>query len=272
VSLSGLLEGPVSSLRLNGFFSGQNMEMLNQSFDRVEAEFEWQEGRLKFKPLRIGEGYYLWSDYRYNPPQDLEVTLQLNKVKFETLVNSLKLKFLPLTGEVSGEINFKGEPSRIGSKGHLSIEQGTISDINFERMDLIFHGQGREIDIEDSSISQEKGKVLTMRGKVFLGEEGRQNMMEIKPSPTGFIWEGWNIEKDADRMEFSMGRKLAKNWYLNFFTPIDNVHKFPLLEGPPRPDTAEKAELQYKLDEERRLKLRWRDKEEFIGLEQKFKF
>jgi hypothetical protein len=273
MSVGGLINGPIKASRVTGSFSGRNIEVGNQAFEKVEAEFEYGGGEMKFKPLQLGERYCLWSDYRSYPRKELELSLQLNKVNLEELVSGLDLKLpSPFTGQVSGKIEVKGPPEKIESRGHLSIEGGTISEINFEKMDLCFQGVGREIDIEDSSISQEKGKILAMRGKIFLGDNNGNSTMEIKPSATGFVWEGWNIEKDADHMEFNMGRKIAQNWYLNFSTPIDNVNKFPLKDRPPQPDTADKAELQYKLDEERKLKLHWRDKEEFVGLEQKFKF
>jgi hypothetical protein len=86
------------------------------------------------------------------------------------------------------------------------------------------------------------------------------------------VWDGWNIEKDSDQMEFNMGRNIGKNWYLNFSVPADNIRDFPLTNKPPFPDTAEKAELRLRIDEEKRLKLHWKDKEQFFGLEQKFKF
>lgn len=273
INIGGLIDGPINSPRFSGSFSGRDIEVGSQSFEKAEAEFEYSRTELKFKPLSLGERYCLWSDYHTFPRKELDLTLHLNKVNLEPLVSSLDLKLpSPFTGEVSGKIELKGPTEAIKSRGHVSIEHGKIAEINFEKMDLCFQGVGREIDIENSSISQEKGKVLAMRGKLFLGDNSGNNTMEIKPSASGFVWEGWNIEKDADHMEFNMGRKIAKNWYLNFSTPIDNVNKFPLRDRTPQPDTTDKAELQYKLDEERKLKLHWRDKEEFIGLEQKFKF
>ena len=151
------------------------------------------------------------------------------------------------------------------ARSPLAINLAGIADWSTELVFVDAFKQSR------AWISQEKGKVLNMRGKVFLGDD-KENSMEIKPSARGFVWEGWNIEKDSDQMEFNMGRNIAKNWYLCFSTPIENIDTFPPLNQPPRPDSSEKAELQYRLDEERRLKLHWKDKEEFIGLEQRFRF
>lgn len=272
VDLSGKIQGMLNSPRITGFFSGRDIVTTSQRFTKSEARFEYSKEGLKFTPLTLGNEYQLWSDYySYDSGRKLELTLQIDNADVESLVRDLELKVpSPFTGQVSGKVELTGDIERIKSKGHLTVEQGTISEIHFEKMDLIFSGIGKEIDIEDSSISQEKGKVLIMRGKLLLG--GGESPMEIKPSPTGFVWEGWNIEKDVAQMEFNMGRNISKNWYLSFSTPVDNIHKFPLISQPPRPDTSEKAELQYRLDDERRLKLRWKDKEEFIGLEHRFRF
>jgi len=272
VNLSGEAKGMLTSPRITGFFTGRDIETENQSFQNAKARFEYnsKEG-LRFSPLTLGEEYRLWSEFCLTEKKRLEMVLQINDANIESLIRDLDLKVPSLTGRVSGKIELKGDVEGIKSQGHLVIERGTISDIGFEKMDLVFRGVDREIDIEDSSISQEKGKVLLMRGKILLGDKEKSSM-EIKPSDTGFVWEGWNIEKDPDQMEFSMGRNISKNWYLSFSTPVDNIHNFPEINKPPRPDTADKAELQYRLDEERRLKLHWRDKEEFIGLQQKFRF
>ncbi|MBL7170774.1 MAG: hypothetical protein ISS46_02125 [Candidatus Omnitrophica bacterium] len=272
VNLSGEAKGPRASPHITGFFTGRAIETENQSFQSAKARFEYSSSKgLKFTPLALGEEYCLWSEFCLTKERKLELSLQMNNANVESLIRDLDLKVPSLTGLVSGKIELYGDVEGIKSQGHLIIESGTISDIGFEKMDLVFRGVDREIDIENSSISQEKGKILLMRGKILLGDEGKSSM-EIKPSDTGFVWEGWNIEKDPDQMEFSMGRNISKNWYLSFSTPVDNIRNFPEINKPPRPDTADKAELQYRLDDERRLKLYWRDKEEFIGLQQKFKF
>jgi hypothetical protein len=273
VNLSGEAKGMISSPRIIGFFSGKDIETANQSFKKAEARFEYNNDGLKFNPLILGKEYCLWSEFYSSREKELQLLLEINNADVASLVKDLELKVPdPFTGRVSGEVKIKGDDIKeTNSHGHLTIKQGEISEISFEKMDLDFRGTGQEIDIENSSISQINDKVLIMRGKLFLREDSG-NSMEIKPSATGFVWDGWNIEKDSDQMEFNMGRNISKNWYLCFSTPVDNIHKFPLLDRPPRPDTAERAELQYRLDDERRLKLHWRDKEEFIGLEQKFKF
>ncbi len=273
VDLTGMMKGELNKPCISGLFTGRNIETGSQLFEKAEARFEYDSNGLKFNPLILGEEYRLWSEFF---PSDegnkLKLILQIHDANLESLVRDLGLKVpSPFTGRVSGDIELKGEVEKIKSQGHLNIKHGTISNIKFEEMNLVFQGVGQEIDIEDSSISQEKGKVLIMRGKFLLGDKDK-NVVEIKPSDTGFVWEGWNIEKDSDQMEFNMGRNISDNWYLSFSTPVDNIHKFPEINQPPRPDNAQKAELQYRLDDERRLKLHWKDKEEFIGLEQKFKF
>ena len=273
VNLSGDARGELASPHITGFFTGSDIKTGSQFFKKAGARFEYNGGRrLKFAPLTLGEEYCLRSEFYSNDGRkDLQLTLDVNNANVESLIRDLNLKVPAVTGRVSGKIELKGSMKEIESQGHLTFERGTISDIGFEKMDLAFRGKGREIEIEDSSISQEKGKILLMRGKILLGDEGKPSM-EIKPSATGFVWEGWNIEKDPDEMEFNMGRNISKNWYLNFAMPVDNIQNFPDVSRPPRPDTSEKAELQYRLDEDRRLKLHWKDKEEFIGLQQKFKF
>lgn len=273
VDLTGTVKGELKEPCISGFFTGRNIETGSQLFEKAEARFEYSSKGLKFNPLMLGEEYRLWSEfYSSDEGKELELILQIDDANLESLVRDLALKVpSPFTGRVSGEVELKGELERIKSQGHLNIKRGIISNIRFEEMDLVFQGLGREIDIEDSSISQEKGKVLIMRGKFLLGDKDK-NAMDLKPSDRGFVWEGWNIEKDPDQMEFNMGRNISSNWYLSFSTPVDNIHKSPEINQPPRPDNAQKAELQYRLDDERRLKFHWKDKEEFIGLEQKFKF
>lgn len=272
VDVSGRAKGSLRSPDISGFFKGRNINTANQSFDNADARFEYSGAGLKFMPLSLGDKFKLWSEFCSSEKKDLNLSLQINDADVESIIKDLELKMpSPFTGKVSGKVELKGEMDKITSQGHLTIKHGAISEICFESMNLNFRGLGREIEIDNSSVSQEKGKVLNMRGKFLLGAD-KGNFMEILPSATGFVWEGWNIEKDSDQMEFNMGRNISRDWYLCFTIPADNIKNFPPQNQPPQPGTAEKAELQYRLDEEKRLKFHWKDTEEFIGLEQKFKF
>ena len=80
------------------------------------------------------------------------------------------------------------------------------------------------------------------------------------------VWQGWDITKQrSDSGELNMEKDIGEDFKLNFKTFVND-------ETNPRELNERELEFGYKLKGDKQLKMRLKEKEELLSVEQRMKF
>jgi hypothetical protein len=246
----------------------ENIILDYKPFTDVRMIFFSRASVLDVLSLEIGEGIRFHGKIITEPPYDVDVSLSVNNIDLSTAFRS---EGMPVNNELKGIMNgglsMKGPFETAESEGRFEVRDGKIGDLVYSYAVVNLKGSGPHLWLEDSKIFKDVGFLL-MSGEINLKEIGKKNVMEdiiIETDQKVVIWEGWEVLKPDDSHMVSATKKVSDDINLNFKTFME----------PETLDDSEKTsevELEYKLKTSDSLKMKFKDQEEFFGVERKIKF
>lgn len=199
--------------------------------------------------------------------------------EFEIAIKDLLLeKFLELVpssgntkvaGVLNANFKIKGDLKGSFSEGRLELADGTIGNVNFERMITDLKGRDSILSLDGSRIKVKNG-FLIMSGFIDTRKFGKSNLLEdikITTDNNAIVFEGWDITKDKDANEVNLSKPVGKDFNISLKTKTKSD------DAMNKENKVSELELKYKLESEDSFLMKLKGQnEEFIGIEHKIKF
>ena len=233
----------------------------------ITGIFSYSEDSIKIDYLKIGNNCNLSGLISLKEPESIDMTIEGNELKVENLArfSSVPEEF-DFSSTVTSEFDIKGNLKNPEIKIHLTSKEGHMQDIDFESMVVNLEGIYPILRYHDSRVYREEGHLI-IEGKVDLRKIKRGNLFEdtiFKSDEETIIWEGWDITKRRAESEVSL-RKSGEGFSVSYSAYLKD-------EMTQDVDSQDTIELEYEIWKNRSLKVRLRENEEFLGLENKIKF
>ncbi len=257
------------AIGFSGKLFSENTTLDSKIVPPLRASFKVIGDELRIEELRLGPSYRLRGRIDLVEPFDLDLRLEIERADMRRISRASKVKGRDTVfGIVSGSFNIKGALSgNIFSEGTIESRNGKIGSVGYKLITLRLEGFGPIINIVDSNVSQDSGKLI-MEGYVDLRNAavgGLFDGVRIKSDMETIAWDGWDITKHGSD-ELSVGKDVSENMRVGFRTiATDPVTTYEDKEHP------EEMSLEYKMGMEN-LKMKLKDNEEFFGVEHSVKF
>lgn len=240
-------------------------------FDEFEISCRADKDLLRFTDLKAGNSISASGALSLKGPHKAFLKVTLDDFNVSHLLRISKEEEAPIaSGRMSGEVMIEGPLDDLRTKVNLRVSQGYIGTIDYEDMVLNMTGVGPILTVYDSRLIREDS-YMTMDGTMDIREIGKDKFLEnleIGTDPNTIIWDGWDISKADEESKLSLSKGVDRRIKVGFTAHISNDET---AYQPVKPQN--EFELEYKMpDEESLLQLKAKEKEEFLGLEKKYKF
>jgi len=239
----------------------------------IKGKFLRKRNLIDVKSIRVGdkeneriiEGYAKIGLY-HNPYLSMHL-----------LVKGLLLEEFILTkydekiasGLMKGEVIIKGPLKELKSRAHIDVRDGRIMDLEFQSLIATLKGNGKLV-VLDGCIVKEGGRLL-LGGEIDFGlfSSGKAfDKMKMESSQNMAVWEGWEISKRFETSKIQAKKKVAKDITFSF----DAYSGENLFDSYSADDKESEIGVEYKLQENESFKMKFKDRESFVGLEHKVRF
>ena len=251
-----------------GKLFSDNISIDSALFMPVNASFEITGDTLAITSLSLGKAYELKGRVDLKAPFESDLRLDIKRADIKDLVLMVKKKKpLIAMGMMNGVFYIKGGLSNIYSNGILESRNGRVGKIDYDIATIRIEGFGPIINIVDARLKWGKS-LLTVDGYMDLRKIDKGNLFDglrVKSDMRTIVWDGWDIDQKG-KDGLSMSKDISDNMRVGFKA----FAREPLT---PYRDTEnpEEMSLEYKLGVER-LKMKFKDNEEFFGIEHSVKF
>jgi hypothetical protein len=172
-------------------------------------------------------------------------------------------------GLLQGRLALDINASQILSRGEFGFSEGLIGTFKFRGGRINIEGENSLLRLKDSRIYQENG-YLDLSGEADLKRLGKpdfgKKLMMSQNSKDNMDWQGWNISRRPDREGVAFDKEIDEKLSVGFKAYMNNEVNIGNRDNPNEMD------LEYRLKEDKRLKIRLKDNEELLGVEHKVKF
>jgi len=173
------------------------------------------------------------------------------------------------SGLMKGEVIIKGPLTELQSHTYIDIRNGRIIDLEFQSLIATLKGNGKLVAL-DGCIVKDGGRLL-LGGEIdfALFSSGKAfDKMKMETSQNMAVWEGWEISKRFETAKIQAKKKVAKDITFSF----DAYSGENLFDSYSTDDKESEIGIEYKLHENESFKMRFKDRESFVGLEHKVRF
>lgn len=197
----GRVEGTWSDPRVRGTVHMGAGTVWHQPVDGASAALAWEPGGLHVESSRIHKGaaVYRLSGHVGIPGGELDLTLQAEGGRAETLLEVLGWSHLPLTGGVEGTMRFWGSSGSVESEGELTLTAGSGWHQPFDEVAAGYRWDRGALHVREGVFRLGGG-----RGS-FSGSVGAGGDLDVHVEAAGFPLEGMEAVRRAGR-ELLTGR------------------------------------------------------------------
>ena len=253
---------------LSGKLFSRDIALGSNPAMKAGMSFKIANDELEIESLRIGKSYEIQGRMGLAPPFETDIRFDIKKVDLRGAPVAAKVKRRKVVlGIVDGRFYIRGRLSgNLFSEGILKSRNGRFGPAGYDLATIRFEGFGPIINIADSSIGNGK---LTMEGYIDLRDIGKGDLFDglrIKSDMKTIVWGKWDITKEGTD-ELSMKKAVSDNMRVGFKT----MTRDPRTTYYDR-DNPEEMSLEYKISDEKNLKMKLMENEEFFGIEHSVKF
>jgi hypothetical protein len=258
-----------SHIGFSGKILSKNITLNSEPFLPLRMSFDIKDNELDIKALSLGKSYKLGGKVMLTGPFKTDLRLDIIRLDMRGANSSSRIKGRNVMfGIVNGTIYIKGDlGGNIFSQGSIESRNGTVGSIGYDVVTVRLEGFGPIINIVDSSVKQDSGK-LTIEGYVDLRNIAKGNLFDglrVKSDMKTIAWDGWAITKKGTD-QLSMKKDVSDNMQVGFKT----ISRQPLTTYDDT-QNPEEMSLEYKMGLQN-LKMKLKENEEFFGIEQSVRF
>jgi hypothetical protein len=246
-----------------------NILILNYTpVENIKGSFIWSGGFLKINELSMGDNFLIRGTVSYNAQESVDLNAEINNLKIEDLSRfKAASRDFVFSGTVNSTIDIKGDLRKPKISVRLATSGGRLQDIQFKPTNLLLYGTYPILTVTEGRINREEG-YLALDGFIDLRKIKIGRAMEdlvIKSEKETMVWRGWDVVRKEADSEIRLKRAVGDDISLLYKTHIEDGRSS-------LKRNRDELELKYGISEKRSFKLRLRENEEFIGLENKIKF
>lgn len=255
------------SRRLAGHIYSSESVVNLKPINEINLRFSIDRDHLILEHFDWGQNYILLGEVALREPFSTDLQFMIDEARMRDLVSLFSYGNQDLIrGIMTADIAINGRLRQLATKGHLEIKDGRMGNIDFERMKVNFRGEGPILYVSKSRVEREEGD-LFLEGSADLRAFGRNIFLkDLKMCADGrtMIWDGWDISKADDAPQLKLEKSVDENLKVKFRTFMNDEN---LIDQPKK----DEWELQYKMGK-KKIKMRLKDQEDFVGLEHKNEF
>ncbi len=239
-----------------------------EPFEELTAKFDIERDVLKISSLVLGDEYKLSGWCNLSGEREADLVLDIKKAdlnKISSLANPKRQDIL--LGEANGQIKLTGPLTNLKTKGHLDLGEGKMRSLNYRYINVNIEGEGSTLKFVDSKVFREED-VLKLDGTIDLKQlcSSDKKVLDLAFRSETIIWNGWDITKPLESPEIKVKKDIGKDLRITFMGYLNDEQAWD------ESDLKEELDIEYKLTEEQRVKMRLKKDEEFFSLEHKLKF
>ena len=246
--------------------SWHHLTLDEEPMETIAGGFSVSERTLLADRLRWGDMFSFSGKVTMTPPYPAEGRLRFQRIGRETIRRFLNKEYSGTPPEsMEGQIFLNGPLQKIHLRGNLIAYKGKVKETDYEKIISSFYGHWPVVTVE-SRIEREfpKESSATVRGLVDLGELGKKGFYKTVAleGTDAMVWKGLVFQSPSE--ETLVFGKENRNTSITFTTFLN--------QALPQEKEKEEFELEYKLRNDKSLKMRFKGDEEFLGLERKTSF
>jgi len=253
---------------IEGSFKTHIFILNYKPIENIKGSFTYSNGILRINELSMGDNYKTMGLISFKEPETIDLNIEVDDVKIE---DASKFYAIPDNFDFSSTINsmidIKGDLEKPDILIHLTSSEGNLQDTQFKSINLNLEGTYPILMVKNSRINLDEGYFI-VEGYVDLRKITTKNMIEdliIKSNRETIVWEGWDITKKRADSEVNLKKSIAENISLLYKTYIEDETSY-------KEKNKDEIELKYEILDNKNLKMRLRENEEFFGLENKIEF
>lgn len=237
----------------------------------LEISCNYEDGILDIGSIQLGKEHFTYGavDFNHKPPQ-LNLTWQVTDMDLTNLLvlSDDKSGSARLAGKLDGKIQLEGSLFNPFVKIALKSKEGKFLSMDFASANVNINGNYPMLAFHDSRIYREEGGFFIIDGKIDLRNMhtlGLFDNVKILTDEKTIVLDGWDISRGAEQAELNLKKAVSEDLKVGFKAFINN-------QTPALSDEANSLELEYKLQENRALLMRFEKEGEFLGVKQGAKF
>jgi hypothetical protein len=259
---SGIIDGIKTDLRTNTLIIDY------QPAVDIYGVFFIKDDKLIIDHLKMGENLKISGWVNLSEPKDMDMNIDLINLDPAVLKNyAFAPANLGFDAISNCSIEIKGELPNPYVKIHFVADKGSTDEIEFESIKVTLDGEYPLLYFRDSRINRKVGH-LVVTGKMDfrkLKSGGLFDDMIIKSDRETIVWEGWDITKKKMDDEITLRRSVNDDISVFYKSYLKDETKA-------EEKSRDTIELEYEIFDNRSLKMKLNEEEEFFGLENKIKF
>lgn len=174
----------------NGSIKTDYLVLDQAPFPDFEGEFHAVPSRLELLDFHWGEGYGLAGSLGLKPPFLLDAAVTLKGIQLAEL-KSVFARPLPenFKGLADGEVKLKGENWKAEVEGDITVTEGSIGNIDYDRVTLHFYGLPPYLKLKDSRLK--KGlRTFYLDGGLDVSSDNVFHDVRVASSEKILLWSG----------------------------------------------------------------------------------
>lgn len=237
----------------------------------LEISCNYEDGILDVGSIQLGTEHFTYGmiDFRQEPPE-LKLTWQVTDMDLTNLLALAEDKSgsARLAGKLDGKIQVEGNLFNPFIKIALKSSEGKFLNMDFASANVNLEGNYPVLAFHDSRIYREEGGFFIISGKIDLRNMhmlGLFDDVKILTDEKTIVLDGWDISRGTEQSELNLKKVVSDDLKVGFKAFINN-------QAPAVSEEAGSIELEYKLQENRAVLMRFEKEGEFLGVKQGAKF
>lgn len=255
---------------LKGQFEIKNLIINYKPFLDTKGSFTLSDNELEITEFNAGDMLIMRGRAALRPPHTLDLTLTMNNVNLSWLVTSLggaEPKDI-LTGTMNAKINIAGPAQKSRLTVRLDMKKGTIGTLDFDSLSVNMKGDLPFLKIEDSRITRQSGS-FSLAGEMDLRKIGKGSLFDgikLASDERAINWDGWESVERPGVEEIRMKKKLGEDFNIDIKKFVNDQRIDESIRD------NDEIGIEYKLNQNKTLKMVVGQEKDFVGFEHKDKF
>jgi len=246
----------------------------HRAASEVEIFCNCEDSILKISSGKIGSQYFITGsiDFNQQPPQISAVCQLANKDLSDLLALSNNgngsVEEFYFSGALAGKICVEGSLLNPVVDVALEAEKGYFSRVNFEKAHINLNGNYPVLTFHDSRVYRKEGGFFILAGKIDLKRVGTPFVfddIQFLSDEKTIILDGWDISRGIEESELSLKKSVSEDLTIGLRTFTDDQKQDLVREN-------DAVEVEYKLQGNRSLLMRFEKDDEVFGLKHGIKF
>jgi len=232
-----------------------------------EGFYKIRGGALRISSLKLADSLLLSGNLNFTDAVSGNLLVLINNFN---LANFARIYYPQWNawGTVQGKIKLNIKAGEVTTKGNVDFSEGELGPFKFKGGRVALEGQNSILRIMDSRVYQEHG-YMDLTGEVNLKKLGNPDFgkkLVLKANQDNNMnWRGWNVSRKDDSSEISFNKDIDEKFNVGFKSYMNNSAGM-------KDDRRNELDLEYKLKEDKNLKIQLKENEELLGVEHKVKF